>query len=128
MAIQLRTMAGIAIAGVAIGFAGLSAEAAGADSTADAFIARIKGQGITYSSPRQARDRAEAVCAQLADGMSAPNVAGKIYAESNLTDLQAAYFVTASVTFYCAERSDVFTGYSGREAPRPLRQPRPGPS
>jgi Protein of unknown function (DUF732) len=113
MAVQLRTMAGIAIAGAAIGFAGLSAEAADADTTGDAFLAQIKGQGITYSSPRQARDRAQAMCANLADGVSAHDVAAKIYAESNLTDLQAAYFVAASVTFYCAERSDVFTGYSG---------------
>ena len=105
MAIQLRTVAGIAIAGVAIGYAGLSAEAVGADPTADAFIAQIKGQGITYGSPRQARDRAEAVCSKLADGVSAREVAGKLYAESNLTELQAAYFVTASVTFYCADSS-----------------------
>jgi hypothetical protein len=105
MAIQLRTVAGIAIAGVAIGFAGLSAEAAGADTTAEAFLAQINGQGITYSSPRQARDRAEVVCSKLADGVSARNVAGKIYAESGLTEVQAAYFVAASVTFYCAGSS-----------------------
>ena len=99
--------------------AGLSAESAGADATEDAFVAQINGQGITYSSPRQARDRAQAVCSKLANGVSARDVVNTLYAESNLTELQAAYFVAASVTFYCAGSSDVFTGYSGLASPRP---------
>jgi hypothetical protein len=111
MTAQLRTVAGIAIAGVAIGFAGLSAGAAAAITTEDSFLERLGTQGITYRDARSAEVKAELVCSRLYDGVSAHDVATEIDTHTDLTNVQAAYFVVTSVAFYCGDISEMFTGY-----------------
>jgi hypothetical protein len=77
------------------------------------FLAQLETQGITYDLYQEARDDAELVCSRLFDGDSPNAIATDIHNQTDLTNVQAAFFVVASVTYYCGDFSESLTGHIG---------------
>jgi Protein of unknown function (DUF732) len=92
----------VAAAGLAVAPL-VAAGAASASSVDDTFLADISRVGIGYDSPEAAIDGAFTVCAMLDDGESTTTIGNDILSNSDLTELQAAVLVIASVHAYCPE-------------------------
>nr|WP_244975671.1 DUF732 domain-containing protein [Mycobacterium kubicae] len=98
-----------ALGAAAIGLAVASAGSAGASTTDDAFIARMKAVGVTFSSTEAAARDGRHVCSELASGKSGTQVATEVLNQTDLTSKQAAYLVVNATNAYCPEYASQLT-------------------
>lgn len=101
--ISTRPTAAITIAVAASAFAVAAAAFAGAGTNDEAFIAKIKDAGVTFSSPEAAVRQGHQVCRELAGGKDDTEVAADILSQTGLTSAQATYFVAAASNTYCPQ-------------------------
>jgi hypothetical protein len=107
---RITTIAATAIGVAAVGLAAFAgAGTAAATTPDDAFIAQMKGQGVTFSSPQEAVREGHQVCKELAAGKTGTDVANEILSQTDLTTKQAAYFVVNATNVYCPQLSTQLT-------------------
>jgi hypothetical protein len=98
-----------ATAAVAMGTAALglctAATASAAVSNDEAFLIQIRNVGISFASPQVAVHSGHRVCADMAAGVEAVDIATEIVRETNLTPRLAALFVIDATQAYCPELS-----------------------
>jgi hypothetical protein len=85
----------------------VSAPAAHADATDDAFIAALRAHGITHDSPHSAISAGHLVCHQLDMGKTQEQVATDVMSSSTLDGDNAGYFVAIAERAYCPQYADM---------------------
>ncbi|MGE2719824.1 DUF732 domain-containing protein [Mycolicibacterium celeriflavum] len=91
----------ICTAVVGVGMALGTAAPALADDTDDVFISVIEGEGIPFSTEKDAIELAHAVCEYVAVGQKPEQVAVEISEPANWTIEQSGFFVGAATQSYC---------------------------
>jgi Protein of unknown function (DUF732) len=104
---RLTTIATVAIGTAVIGLGSVAtASLAAASSADDTFITKMKAQGITFTSPENAVQAGQLVCAELATGRNETDVAVEVRNQTLLSAQQAAYFVVEAANVYCPRAAD----------------------
>ncbi|MCV7103076.1 DUF732 domain-containing protein [Mycobacterium palustre] len=97
------------IGAAAVGLAVATAGGAAASTIDDAFIAEMRGLGISFSSPQDAIKDGHQVCIELNSGKTGTDVAREVLRQTDLTTKQAAYFVVDATKAYCPQLSGRLT-------------------
>lgn len=70
-----------------------------------AFLASLRGAGITYSTPDGAIKFAKAVCVSMANGELGPQMVDELKSQNpGLTDDHATSFLAIAAKFYCPQQ------------------------
>jgi Protein of unknown function (DUF732) len=85
----------------------VSAPAAQADATDDAFIAALRAHGITHDTPHSAIAAGHLVCHQLDMGKTQEQIATDVMSSSTLDGDNAGYFVAIAERAYCPQYADM---------------------
>lgn len=72
-----------------------------ADDTDDIFVSVLEGEGIPFSTPKDAISLAHAVCDYVHAGQKPEQVAVEISEPANWTLEQSGFFVGAATQSYC---------------------------
>jgi hypothetical protein len=84
----------------------VSAPAAHADATDDAFIAALRAHGIVHDTPHSAIAAGHLVCHQLDMGKTQEQIATDVMSSSTLDGANAGYFVAVAERAYCPQYAD----------------------